>query len=95
MGGLYDADIVKWSQQQSELLRRIAAGEPIVIDMGAVVDGAGPGDLYYFCLGPERERPDPASRLLTWTWPRWSAPTIWRMPCWGRSRCGTWRKPIR
>jgi hypothetical protein len=29
MGGLYDADIVKWSQQQSELLRRIAAGEPV------------------------------------------------------------------
>jgi maltooligosyltrehalose trehalohydrolase len=29
----------------------------------AVVEGAGPGDLYYFCLGPDRERPDPASRL--------------------------------
>jgi maltooligosyltrehalose trehalohydrolase len=29
----------------------------------AVVEGAGPGDLYYFCLGPDRERPDPTSRL--------------------------------
>jgi maltooligosyltrehalose trehalohydrolase len=29
----------------------------------ALVEGAGPGDLYYFCLGPDRERPDPASRL--------------------------------
>jgi hypothetical protein len=29
MGGLYEADIVKWSQQQAELLRRIAAGEPV------------------------------------------------------------------
>ncbi len=29
----------------------------------AIVEGIRPGDLYYFHLGPETERPDPASRF--------------------------------
>jgi hypothetical protein len=29
MGELYDADILEWSEHQAELLRRVAAGEPV------------------------------------------------------------------
>jgi hypothetical protein len=29
MSDLYESDIVRWSEQQAELLRRIAAGEPV------------------------------------------------------------------
>ena len=29
MGDLYDDDILLWSERQSDLLRRIAAGEPV------------------------------------------------------------------
>ncbi|MEA2743940.1 MAG: hypothetical protein QOG73_3515 [Acetobacteraceae bacterium] len=29
MSGLYDEDIVLWSERQAELLRRVAAGEPV------------------------------------------------------------------
>ena len=29
MGGLYDADVVEWSEQQARLLARHAAGEPV------------------------------------------------------------------
>jgi len=28
MGGLYDTDVLEWSEQQARLLRRVAAGEP-------------------------------------------------------------------
>jgi hypothetical protein len=31
IAALYDADILEWSEQQAELLRRRAAGEPVVI----------------------------------------------------------------
>ena len=29
MGDVYDDDILVWSERQSDLLRRIAAGEPV------------------------------------------------------------------
>jgi len=40
MSDLYDTDIVTWSAQQAELLRRVAAGERIndLVDWGNVIE---------------------------------------------------------
>jgi len=40
MSDLYDTDIVTWSEQQAELLRRVAAGERIndLVDWGNVIE---------------------------------------------------------
>ena len=39
MDGLYDADVLEWSEQQARLLRRHAAGE----QLNEAPDSAAPG----------------------------------------------------
>ena len=44
MSDLYDDDILWWSEQQAELLRRVGAGEGVNDQMVEEIESGGPPD---------------------------------------------------
>ncbi|MEJ0020807.1 MAG: DUF29 family protein [Acetobacteraceae bacterium] len=66
MGDLYDEDIVLWSERQSGLLRRIAAGAPVNerpdwVNIIEEVDSVGRSDLRALPTAMDGQPPRPVS----------------------------------